>query len=75
MTIDGCRGKSLIELEPQLLASFRFFVDNIQTARVVDPANSNNVISDEIPLSDKRSIKQAAQAALDARYWVDVFSS
>jgi hypothetical protein len=73
MTIDGCKGQSLIELEPQLLAAFRYIRDNITTARVVDPANTNNIISDDISSADKAAIKAAAQATLNARYWGEVF--
>ena len=73
MTIDGCKGQSLTDLEPQLLAAFRHISDNIDTARVLDPANTNNVISDDISYADKLTIKAAAQAALNAQYWSQVF--
>ena len=73
MTIDGCKGQSLADLEPQLIAAFKYLRDNIVTARVVDPANSNNVISNDISDADKLAIKVAAQAALDAQYWSQVF--
>lgn len=75
MTIDGCKGQSLSELEPQLNAAFQYIRDNIVSARIVDPANSNNVISDDISYADKLTIKAAAQAAIDARSWRDVFEN
>lgn len=73
MTIDACKGMSSPDLEQQALRAFRYIGDNIQTARVVDPANSNNVISDDLTDGEKRTVRTAAQAALDARLWSDVF--
>ncbi len=48
LTIDGCSGTPTTDLEKQLLAALRYIRDNILTARLVDPANTNNVLSDEI---------------------------
>ena len=73
ITIDGCSGSPADNLEKQLLAAFHYISKNILTARLVDPANTNNVISDEIPYSDKLVIQAAAKAALDAQYWSQVF--
>lgn len=73
ITMDACSGTRTDNLEQQLLAAFRYIKDNIVTARLVDPANSNNVISDEIPYADKAAIQAAAQAALNAQYWSQVF--
>lgn len=38
--------------------------DNLSRARVVDPANSNNVVSDDLSASEKTMIERAAAAAL-----------
>lgn len=73
ITIDGCSGTPTADLEKQLLATFRYVRDNILTARLVDPANTNNVLSDEISYSDKLLIQAAAKAAVDAQYWSNVF--
>lgn len=73
ITINGCAGLPTDNLEKQLMAAFRYITDNIITARLVDPANTNNVISDDITYSDKFVIQAAAKAALDAQYWSQVF--
>lgn len=73
ITIDGCSGTSTDNLERQLLSVFRYITDNILTARLVDPANTNNIISDDIVYSDKLAIQAAARAALNATYWSQVF--
>ncbi len=73
ITIAGSSGCSKSDLEPQLTAALRHVRDNIESVRLVDPANSNNIVSDELTTSDRRGIKSAAQAALAATYWSDVF--
>ena len=73
ITIDGCSGTLTTDLEKQLMAVLRYIRDNIVTVKLIDPANSNNIISDQMSVWDKQAIKQAAQAALDARTWPEVF--
>lgn len=42
--------------------------DNLSRARVLDPANTNNVISDELTSGGKRLIEQAAAGALGGKW-------
>ncbi len=74
MTIQGCRGTSLSELERPLVNALVYVRDNILAARVVDPANSNNIISESITAAEKQAIQQLARAAIDAKTWSEVFS-
>lgn len=48
---------------------FEYLRDKFTNARVVDPANTNNVISDELTVAEKASIKAAATKALSATDW------
>jgi ABC-type antimicrobial peptide transport system ATPase subunit len=73
ITIEGCSGKATSDLEGQLLAAFRHIRDNILTIRLVDPANTNNIVSDEISIIEKMLIQSAAKAAIDAQSWSQVF--
>jgi hypothetical protein len=73
MTINGCSGTSRYDLPAQVMAALSYVRDNIQNAEIKDPANSNNVLSDDLSPSDKWSIRQAAQAAIEARTWDQVF--
>jgi hypothetical protein len=45
--------------------------DNIQTVRLVDPSNTNNVISDDLTLAEKRAIADAARAAREKTSYSD----
>jgi len=73
ITIDGCAGKLTSDLEGQLLAAFRYIRDNVLKVRLADPANSNNIVSEEISAIKKLLIQNAAQAAINAKYWTEVF--
>ncbi len=48
---------------------FKYLRDNFAAARVVDPANTNNVISDDLTAAEKTKIKTAATVALAAKNW------
>ena len=48
---------------------FAYLRDSYASARVVDPANTNNIISDDLSAADKVKIVNAAAAALKASDW------
>jgi hypothetical protein len=74
LTINACSGKPSSDLAKQVWATFEYLRDNITTVRLVDPANSNNIISDQISSQDKQAIKQAAINALAAKTWEAIFN-
>lgn len=43
--------------------------DNIKTAVFIDPANTNNRISDDLTLAEKQALATAASAARRATNW------
>lgn len=74
ITIDGCKGTRVGELENPLISALVYVRDNITKVRLVDPANTNNILSDELSAWDKSQIQSAADAAVKAQYWSEVFS-
>jgi Second Messenger Oligonucleotide or Dinucleotide Synthetase domain len=48
-----------------------YLANNFETARIVDPANTNNVVSDEPTVSEKRAIATCAAQSL-TRNWNQV---
>ena len=74
ITIEGCSGVRTDDLEKQIISALTHVRDNILNARIVDPANSNNIVSDEIYSSDRQQIRTAADAALRAQYWTQVLT-
>jgi hypothetical protein len=73
MTIEALKGTSTTDLEQQLFKVFAHIRDTIEKVRIVDPANSNNIVSEELSDSDRKAIETAAQAAIAAKLWSDVF--
>jgi hypothetical protein len=73
MTIDALSGSWTTDLGQQLMAVFQYVYDRIEQVRLVDPANSNNVVSDELTPAHRANIKHWAKVALDARTWGEIF--
>lgn len=48
---------------------FMYLRDKFQNARVVDPANTNNIVSDEMSNVDKSKVRDAAIRTLAANNW------
>lgn len=48
---------------------FKYLQNNFIAARVGDPANTNNIISDDLTAAEKAKIKTAAEQALKATDW------
>ncbi|SKA85709.1 hypothetical protein SAMN02745166_01191 [Prosthecobacter debontii] len=73
LTIRALEGTTSPDLEHQLLTVFSHLRENIEVCRIVDPANSNNVVSDELTARDRSAIRTAASAAIAAGRWSEVF--
>ncbi len=74
LVIEGCKYIPRNDLEKQLNATLTYIRDNILTCRLYDPANTNNVISDDITNEEKYRVRNLAEDALQARSWAAVFS-
>lgn len=49
-----------------------YFAAGFEGARFVDPANTNNVISDDLTLREKAEIREQANRARSARTWQEI---
>ncbi len=63
-------GLSKGNYETNLINVFKYVRDNIQTIKIVDPANTNNEIY--VSSSNRMLLKNAATDALAATYWSDI---
>jgi hypothetical protein len=72
MTISGCSGTRFDDLSAQVWAALHYVRDNIRTCNVLDPANSNNSLSDDLTGADREGIYKAAYAATQARDWSQI---
>ena len=73
LTIEACKGIRVDDIETLLQACFCFVRDNILTCNVSDPANSSNLLSDDLGRTVRIQIQAAAAEAAAAKYWADVF--
>jgi hypothetical protein len=48
---------------------FEYLRDSFANARVVDPANTNNIISDDLTAAERATVRAAAVQALKASDW------
>ena len=64
-TLSGARGT----LSDNVWAALEYLRDRFPNARIVDPANTNNIISDDLSAVDKAKISAAAAQACKATDW------
>lgn len=67
--INALSGQFYGTLSGNVLKIFEYLRDRFCTARVVDPANTNNIISDDLTAAEKAKVKAAAEQALKATTW------
>jgi hypothetical protein len=67
-TIDALSGAPGT-ISQNVWTAFEYLRDKFPNARVVDPANTNNIISDDLSAADKTKIATAAGQALKATHW------
>ena len=70
--INSLYGRSLSAPAENFMHLLRDIRDNIQTRGIIDPANTNNVLSDELSQMEKKSLSNAAQQSLAALYWEEI---
>lgn len=70
--IDSLHGRSLNAPADNIMYLLQDIRDNIQTRRVVDPANTNNILSEELTQMEKKALSDAAQQSLLAPYWGEI---
>lgn len=66
--IDALRGKQSLNLSNNVRTVLEYLGGSFINSRVVDPANTNNIISDDLTVAEKTAIKNAAARALDGTW-------
>jgi hypothetical protein len=70
--IDALSGQYGAAVSGNVWKVLAYLRDRFPIARVVDPANTNNIISDDLSVADKTKIKAAAGEALKAAKWSQI---
>lgn len=61
-----------IGLEQGFFNVLTYIQNNIETARLVDPCNTNNIISDDMTTTEKNKLAQKAQYCLRQTLWSNI---
>jgi hypothetical protein len=69
--LEALQGKPIGRLSENVADILRYFSSQLTETRIVDPANTNNVISDDLSILCKRAIAAAAERALNGN-WRDL---
>ncbi len=72
VTIEACRGRKVGDLSKNVWATFAYIRDNIRTTVFIDPANTNNRISDDLTAAEKQALANAASIARQATNWSQI---
>jgi hypothetical protein len=66
--IDALRYSQLGTLSDRVRRVLEYLGDSFVNARVIDPANTNNIISDDLTVAEKNAVKSAAVTALSGTW-------
>lgn len=72
LAIEAMKGKQVGDLANNVFSTFAYFRDYIGSSRIVDPANTNNVVSDDLDASEKARIAKLAGQATVAKTWGEI---
>jgi hypothetical protein len=70
--IEALKGKKIVSLEKNIMTIFEYLRERFIYARIVDPANSQNIISDDLTDSEKQKIIESALISYNKPYWNNI---
>jgi hypothetical protein len=68
-TIRSLSGRSQSALAENVLHALRAIGSSLASTRIEDPANTSNVLSDELTMAEKQTIANLAAASTGQQYW------
>ena len=68
LALKALRGKPIGTLAHNVADLLHFFAEELMSTRIIDPSNTNNVISDELSISGKQAIVAAAKRAFNGSW-------
>ena len=72
MVIEGLKHRSKNNLSSNVLHALTFIGDNLPSTRIIDPANTNNVISDDLSATEKNAVARQAKTSAGKQRWEDI---
>jgi hypothetical protein len=71
-TIQSLSGRSRSTLADNVLHALRTIGTSLASTRIEDPANTNNILSDELTHAEKQRVAGLATASARQQYWKDI---
>ncbi len=71
-TIQSLSGRSRSTLAENVLHSLRTIGASLASTRIGDPANTNNILSDELTQAEKQRVASLAASSARQQYWKDI---
>jgi hypothetical protein len=72
LTIRALKDYNNPDYGKQVWHVLEYIRDHVESIKLVDPANSNNIVSNLIIQSDKINMKNQAKSSLQKQYWKDI---
>lgn len=72
VVIEALKSNLAMGVAGRVIAVLNYLAGGFAAARFVDPANTNNVVSDDLTAAEKTAIKSAATKTLQASTWGDI---
>lgn len=72
--IKALSGRSKAALAANVLHALRAIGDSLSSTRIIDPSNTNNVLSDLLSKSERETVARAAARAAAEPYWEQIIS-
>ncbi len=67
--IEALKGKHVGQIGANVLAVLEYLSGPFNAARVVDPANTNNIVSDDLTVAERNAIASQAKASRGQQTW------
>jgi len=72
LTIQALKNKGTTDRDKNFMSLLTYLKDNVQTVRIVDPANPDNVISEDYTSKEKRKIADVAKESLNKKFFKEI---
>jgi len=70
--LNALSGKNKNQPENNVWSVLNYLKDNFLNARIIDPANSANIISTDLTNLEKQAVQNAAANSLQKKYWTEI---
>lgn len=72
LAIEGMNAARVYTLADSVMAGLRYFASNIERSRVIDPSNTNNIVSEDLTVAEKRAVAGAAGLSAGKTTWGEI---